>query len=159
MIYKNIKLANADADSNLATHFAKEMTKTHNKPYTIKDSIDGAQTRVVFSPHFVEMFREAFSTQDMTKMSKIEKRTFWDYMMYMNAKISIDLPDYDNAPSDEARKALERDYNAAVEMAYNSNSEWSTPILVVEAISEYSASEMWDTGSDSEYMYTHTWEE
>lgn len=160
MTYRDIIPENTDNEiSKLSVDFAKELTKTNNKPYTLKDSVEGPNTLVVFSPHFVEMFREAFSNECIAKMSKREKWVYWDYLAYMSALMGVVVPDYESAPSQEAIDALETDYWNAVAAAYNLVAEYGTPIEVVQAVSNFSANEVWDTDMSTCYTNTHTWED
>ena len=55
------------------TQDAKNLFKSNNKPYSLKDGVEGPGNVVVFSEHFIQVMRDADSNECMAKMSKTEK--------------------------------------------------------------------------------------
>ena len=55
------------------TQDAKNLFKSNNKPYSLKDGVEGPGNIVVFSEHFIQVMRDADSNECMAKMSKTEK--------------------------------------------------------------------------------------
>ena len=56
------------------TQEAKNLFKANNKPFTLKDGVEGPLTKVVFSEHFIMVMRDADSNECMAKMSLLEKK-------------------------------------------------------------------------------------
>ena len=128
--------------------YAKVLFKSNNKPYILKDSVDGPLTKVVFTEHFIMVMREANSNECMAKMSKLEKYTYWDYVTYSDLLISIGIanPGY-----------TDEQLEAAALISYRSNREYNTPENVVVAMNSYILGEVLELDLNSCYDNKHTW--
>ena len=148
-----ILLSQADNDSGTTvtevTQEAKNLFKSNNKPFIIKDTVDGPNTRVVFTEHFLMVLRDADSNECMAKMSKLEKYLYWDYINYQSIKFNIGFAN----PTWTEEQILAK---AAIE--YRENREYSTPEIVVEALSAYSTGELLELDTNSCYDSVHVWE-
>lgn len=131
------------------TQDAKNLFKSNNKPYSLKDGIEGPNTIVVFDEHFIMVMRDADSNECMAKMSKLEKGVYWDYVHYQGIKFNIGFAN----PTWTEEQILAK---AAIE--YRENREYSTPEIVVEALSAYSTGELLELDTNSCYDSVHVWE-
>ena len=147
-------LMNQPKNSNIVnvtelTQDAKNLFKSNNKPYSLKDGIEGPNTIVVFDEHFIMVMRDADSNECMAKMSKLEKGVYWDYVHYQGIKFNIGFAN----PTWTEEQILAK---AAIE--YRENREYSTPEIVVEALSAYSTGELLELDTNSCYDSVHVWE-
>ena len=147
-------LMNQPKNSNIVnvtelTQDAKNLFKSNNKPYSLKDGIEGPSTIVVFDEHFIMVMRDADSNECMAKMSKLEKGVYWDYVHYQGIKFNIGFAN----PTWTEEQILAK---AAIE--YRENREYSTPEIVVEALSAYSTGELLELDTNSCYDSVHVWE-
>ena len=147
-------LMNQPKNSNIAnvtelTQDAKNLFKSNNKPYSLKDGIEGPNTVVVFDEHFIMVMRDVDSNECMAKMSKLEKGVYWDYVHYQGIKFNIGFAN----PTWTEEQILAK---AAIE--YRENREYSTPEIAVEAISAYSTGELLELDTNSCYDSVHVWE-
>ena len=128
---------------------AKNLLKRNNKPYALKDSVDGPNTKVVFTEHFIYVMRDADSTECMAKMSLLEKYLYWDYLNYQGIVNSIMFanPGYTDAQVD-----------AAAKIEYENTVEYATPELVVRTLSDWAYAETLQFDKDSCYDIMHSWE-
>lgn len=131
------------------TQDAKNLFKSNNKPYSLKDGVEGPETIVVFTEHFIMVMRDADSNECMAKMSKLEKYVYWDYVHYQGIKFNIGFAN----PTWTEEQILAK---AAIE--YRENREYSTPEIVVEALSAYSTGELLELDTNSCYDSVHVWE-
>ena len=131
------------------TQDAKNLFKSNNKPYSLKDGIEGPNTIVVFDEHFIMVMRDADSNECMAKMSKLEKCLYWDYINYQSIKFNIGLSN----PTWTEEQIL-----AAAAIEYRENREYSTPEIVVKALSTYSTGELLELDTNSCYDSIHIWE-
>ena len=131
------------------TQDAKNLFKSNNKPYSLKDGIEGPNTVVVFDEHFIMVMRDADSNECMAKMSKLEKYVYWDYINYQSIKFNIGFAN----PTWTEEQILAK---AAIE--YRENREYNTPEIVVEALSTYSTGELLELDTNSCYDSVHVWE-
>lgn len=131
------------------TQDAKNLFKANNKPYSLKDGVEGPGTVVVFTEHFIQVMRDADSNECMAKMSKLEKYVYWDYINYQSIKFNIGLAN----PTWTEEQIL-----AAAAIEYRENREYSTPETVVEALSTYSTGELLELDTNSCYDSIHIWE-
>lgn len=132
-----------------ATQEAKNLFKSNNKPYSLKDGVEGPGNIVVFSEHFIEVMRDADSNECMAKMSKLEKYVYWDYINYQSIKFNIGFAN----PTWTEEQILAK---AVIE--YRENREYNTPEIVVEALSAYSTGELLELDTNSCYDSVHVWE-
>lgn len=151
MTVKYLSLDNASETDGLTlddgVEGAKNLFKSNNKPYTLRDSVEGPNTKVVFAAHFIEMFRSAQSTECMDGMSQLEKELYWDYLAYQDAILGI-VTD----PEDPG-------YAAELTAAYELEVQYNTPELVVEQLDQYEVAEVYDLAEDNCFTYQHVWEE
>ena len=154
MTYLEYRLQNPNSESYLTAERmvsdVKDLLKMNNKPYTLKDTVEGPKTKAVFDTHFITMFRSVQSTECMAAMSKKEKEVYWDYLTYQDALIAADLED----PLYTDEEVLAR----VIEL-YDLNVVYGTPIVVVTALNDYESAEVYDLTEDSCYSYTHMWTE
>ena len=132
-----------------ATQDAKNLFKSNNTPYTLKDSVDGPLTKVVFTERFIYAMRNADSTECMADMSKMEKELYWDYINYQGIVNTVMFanPGYTNAQVD-----------AAAKVEYELNSANGTPELVVRTLSDWAYAETLKFDKDSCFDTMHKWE-
>ena len=147
-------LMNQPKNSNIAnvtelTQDAKNLFKSNNKPYSLKDGVEGPGNIVVFSEHFIQVMRDADSNECMAKMSKLEKYVYWDYINYQSIKFNIGFAN----PTWTEEQILAK---AVIE--YRGNREYNTPEIVVEALSAYSTGELLELDTNSCYDSVHVWE-
>ena len=131
------------------TQDAKNLFKSNNKPYSLKDGVEGPGNIVVFSEHFIQVMRDADSNECMAKMSKLEKYLYWDYINYQSIKFNIGLAN----PTWTEEQVL-----AEAVIEYRGNREYNTPEIVVEALSAYSTGELLELDTNSCYDSVHVWE-
>ncbi len=129
--------------------YSKELLKQNNMPYELKDGVDGPQTKVVFTEHFIYTMRDADSSECMAKMSKKEKELYWDYINYQGIvnTVMFTNPEYTDEQIDVAAKAI---YEAAI--------TYGTPELVVRTLSDWAYAETLQFDKDTCYTTMHTWE-
>ena len=132
-----------------ATQDAKNLFKSNNTPYTLKDSVDGPLTKVVFNEHFIMVMRDADSNECMAKMSKLEKYLYWDYLNYQGIVNSIMLanPTWTDAQVD-----------AEAKVQYEVGPIYLAPELVVRTLSDWAYAEVLQFDKDSCYDTMHVWE-
>ena len=140
---------NTEGVTDKAVDDAKDHFKAH-VPYFFRDAVEGPGNKVVFSAHFIEMFRSAQSTECMDQMSKCEKYLYWDYLTYSQIVFDVmtDNPGFDDDQVD-----------AEALIQYNAATTNGTPEVVVRTLSDYEAAEVYDLESDSCFDYHHVWEE
>lgn len=129
--------------------YAKVLFKANNKPYILKDSVDGPLTKVVFTERFIYAMRNADSTECMADMSKMEKELYWDYINYQGIVNTVMFanPGYTDAQVD-----------AAAKVEYELNSAYGTPELVVRTLSDWAYAETLKFDKDSCFDTMHKWE-
>lgn len=146
-------IAQTESDSGVTvtecTQEAKNLFKANNKPFTLKDSVEGPLTKVVFSEHFIMVMRDADSNECMAKMSKLEKYLYWDYITYQSIVNSIMLtnPTWTDAEVD-----------AEAKIQYEAGDIYIAPELVVRTLSDWAYAEVLRFDKDSCYDTMHTWE-
>ena len=131
------------------TQEAKNLFKANNKPYSLKDGVDGPLTKVVFNEHFIMVMRDADSSECMAKMSQLEKYLYWDYINYQGIVNSIMLtnPTWTDAQVD-----------AAAKVQYESGKKYIATELVVRTLSDWAYAEVLRFDKDSCYDTMHVWE-
>lgn len=131
------------------TQEAKNLFKANNKPFTLKDGVEGPLTKVVFSEHFIMAMRDADSNECTSKMSKLEMFTYWDYSTYKSIKFDIAVanPTY----TDEQIKAAAR-------IEFRKIREYATPEIVVEMLNDYEIGELLNLEVSACYDSVHVWE-
>lgn len=132
-----------------ATQEAKNLFKENNKPFTLKDTVDGPNTRVVFTEHFIMVMRDADSSECMAKMSKLEKYLYWDYITYQNIVNSVM---FTNPTWTEAQ------VDAEAKTQYEAGDIYIAPELVVRTLSDWAYAEVLQFDKDSCYDTMHVWE-
>ena len=132
-----------------ATQDAKNLFKSNNKPYSLKDGVDGPNTLVVFDEHFIMVMRDADSNECMAKMSKLEKYVYWDYINYQSIKFNVGLAN----PTWTEEQIL-----AETITKYRETREYDTPEIVVEALNAYSTGELLELDTNNCYDSVHVWE-
>lgn len=131
-----------------STQEAKNLFKSNNKPYELKDSIDGPLTTVVFTEHFIMTMRMADSTECLAKMSKLEKYLYWDYLNYQGIVNSIMLTN----PT-----WIESQVNAEAKIQYETSEPYLAPELVVRMLSDWAYSEVLQFDKNSCYDTLYDW--
>lgn len=131
------------------TQEAKNLFKANNKPFILKDTIDGPLTRVVFTEHFLMVLRDADSNECMAKMSKLEKELYWDYLNYQGIVNSVMLanPTWTDAQIDAEAKTQ-----------YELGTNYIASELVVRTLSDWAYAEVLKFDKDSCYSTMHNWE-
>jgi len=131
------------------TKEAKQLFKSNNKPYTLKDSVEGPKTKVVFNEHFIMVMRDADSNECMAKMSKLEKYLYWDYLNYQGIVNSVMLanPLWNDAQIDAEAKTQ-----------YEAGTIFLAPELVVRTLSDWAYAEVLQFDKNSCYETMHSWE-
>ena len=152
MTFREMQLQNPlDTDVTIeeGVEYAKVLFKANNKPYTLKDSVDGPLTKVVFTERFIYAMRNADSTECMADMSKMEKRLYWDYINYQGIVNTIMFanPGYTDAEVD-----------ASAKVEYELNTAYGTPELVVRTLSDWAYAETLKFDKDSCFDTMHKWE-
>jgi len=146
-------VSQTDNDSGLtvteATQECKNLFKSNNKPYMLKDTVEGPLTMAVFDPHFLMVMREADSSECTAKMSLLEKRLYWDYTAYKSILFTLNIthPEY----TDEQIKAAAR-------LEFRTVREYGTPEIVVEALNDYETGEVLALSMSSCYDSVHVWD-
>ena len=146
-------VSQTDNDSGLtvteATQEAKNLFKSNNKPYTLKNTIEGPLTAAVFDPHFLMVMRDVDSNECTAKMSKLEMFTYWDYTTYKSIKfaIAINNPTYTEAQIKTAARA-----------EFRTIRKYGTPEIVVEALNDYETGEVMELEVSACYDSVHVWE-
>ena len=132
-------------DSTVARN-AKQLLKVMNRPYVLRDSVDGPKSVVVFDEHFIEMFLGADTHECVAMMSKKEKELYWDYLIYQDACLST-------------LTAVDTDVDLEqADIEYRAIRGYHTPTLVVEALSNYSAAEVRQLDENTCYNTNYQWE-
>ena len=148
-----IIVAQTESDSGVTvtecTQEAKNLFKSNNKPYILKDTVDGPLTAVVFDEHFIMVMREADSNECLAKMSKIEKYLYWDYINYQSIvnQVMIDNPLFDDAQVD-----------AEAKIQYEAGNIYIASELVVRTLSDWAYAEVLQFDKSSCYDTMHIWE-
>ncbi len=143
----------ADVDTGVTidegTLEAKQLFKANNRPFGLKDGIEGPGTIVVFSEHFIEVMREADSNECMAKMSKLEKYLYWDYLNYQGIVNSVMLanPGFDDAQVD-----------AEAKIQYEASEIFLASELVVRTLSDWAYAEVLTFERNTCYETMHVWE-
>ena len=129
------------------TQKAKDLFKIIPKPFTLKDGVDGPQTKVVFTEHFIMVMRDADSNECMAKMSVEEKKVYWDYLNYQGIVNSIMSahPEYDEQKIEDEAK-----------IEYEAGHIYVAPELVVRALSSWTYAEVLEFSKDTCYNTMHT---
>lgn len=132
-----------------ATQDAKNLFKANNKPYSLKDGVDGPNTIVVFTEHFIMVMRDADSNECMAKMSKLEKYLYWDYLNYQGIVNSIMFanPTWNDAQID-----------AEAKIQYEAGQIYLAPESVVRTLSDWAYAEVLQFDKNSCYDTMHSWE-
>ena len=132
-----------------ATQEAKNLFKSNNKPYILKDSVDGPLTKVVFTEHFIMTMRDADSNECMAKMSLLEKHLYWDYITYQSIVNSVMLtnPTWTDAQID-----------AEAKVQYEASDNYIASELVVRTLSDWAYAEVLQFDKNSCYDTMHVWE-
>ena len=148
-----VLISQVDNDSGItvtdATQEAKNLFKSNNKPYTLKDSVDGPLTKAVFTEHFIMVMRDADSNECMAKMSKLEKYLYWDYLNYQGIVNSIMFanPLWTDVQVD-----------AEAKIQYEVGGIYLAPELVIRTLSDWAYAEVLQFDKDSCYDTMHVWE-
>lgn len=131
-----------------STQEAKNLFKSNNKPYILKDSIDGPETKVVFTEHFIMVLRDADSNECLAKMSKIEKELYWDYINYQSIVNSVMFtnPTWNDAQVD-----------AEAKIQYEASETYIATEFVVRTLSDWAYAETLKFDKDSCYDTMHIW--
>ena len=131
------------------TQDAKNLFKSNNKPYSLKDGVEGPETIVVFTEHFILVMRDADSNECMAKMSKLEKYLYWDYLNYQGIVNSIMFanPTWTHEQVDAEAKTQ-----------YEAGKIYLAPELVVRTLSNWAYAEVLQFDKNSCYDTMHSWE-
>lgn len=131
------------------TQDAKNLFKSNNKPYSLKDGIGGPNTIVVFDEHFIMVMRDADSNECMAKMSKLEKYLYWDYLNYQGIvnTIMFDNPTWTNEQVEAEAKII-----------YDAGTKYLAPEFVVRTLSDWAYAEVLMFDKNSCYDTMHVWE-
>lgn len=131
------------------TQEAKNLFKANNKPYSLKDGVEGPNTVVVFTEHFIMAMRDADSNECMAKMSKLEKYLYWDYLNYQGIVNSIMFanPTWTN-----------EQIEAEAKTQYEASQIYLAPELVVRTLSDWAYAEVLQFDKNSCYDTMHSWE-
>lgn len=140
---------NTNTSLTTATQNAKNLFKSNNKPYSLKDGVEGPETIIVFSEHFIEVMRDADSNECMAKMSKLEKYLYWDYLNYQGIVNSIMFanPTWTNEEID-----------AEAKIQYEAGTIYLAPEVVVRTLSDWAYAEVLQFDKNSCYDTMHSWE-
>lgn len=131
------------------TQEAKNLFKANNKPYSLKDGVEGPETIVVFNEHFIQVMRDADSNECMAKMSKLEKHLYWDYLNYQGIVNSIMFA---NSSWTDAQ------VEAEAKIQYEAGEIYLAPELVVRTLSNWAYAEVLQFDKNSCYDTMHVWE-
>ena len=131
------------------TQEAKNLFKANNKPFTLKDGVEGPMTKVVFNEHFIMVMRDADSNECMAKMSLLEKHLYWDYITYQSIVNSVMLinPTWTDAQID-----------AEAKVQYEASDNYIASELVVRTLSDWAYAEVLQFDKNSCYDTMHVWE-
>lgn len=131
------------------TQEAKNLFKANNKPYSLKDGVEGPNTVVVFTEHFIQVMRDADSNECMAKMSKLEKYLYWDYLNYQGIvnMVMFENPTWTHEQVDAEAKTQ-----------YEAGKIYLAPELVVRALSDWAYAEVLMFDKNSCYDTMHSWE-
>ena len=146
-------IAQTEKDSGVTvtecTQEAKNLFKANNKPFTLKDGVEGPLTKVVFNEHFIMVMRDADSNECMAKMSKLEKYLYWDYITYQSIVNSVMLtnPTWTDTQVD-----------AEAKLQYEAGDNYIAPELVVRILSDWAYAEVLQFDKNSCYDIMHVWE-
>ena len=157
MTYREMLLQNPHARAHLSPEQMVEDTKqllgADNRPYVLKDTVEGPETKALFSHHFITQFRSAQSTECMARMSKREKEVYYAYLDYSNIVFSIMMsnPEY-----------TDDEIDAAAKIEYLTTNTYNVPELVVRTLSDYESEEVYGTSANTQYTdtcynYKHEW--
>lgn len=140
---------NTNTSLTTTTQDAKNLFKSNNKPYSLKDGVEGPETIIVFSEHFIEVMRDADSNECMAKMSKLEKYLYWDYLNYQGIVNSIMFanPTWTNEEID-----------AEAKIQYEAGTVHLAPEVVVRTLSDWAYAEVLQFDKNSCYDTMHSWE-
>jgi len=139
-----LKQRRSDNDSlrytpRIGIELTKMLTKTNSSPYRLKDSTSGPKTVVQLDEHFIKALRIADNTDDMSTMSKAEKKVYWDHITYESELLQVQV---DN-PGISGEDAVEK-----VKSIYESKRSYNVPEIVVRAIGDWYFSDF--TGGQNE---------
>ena len=131
------------------TQEAKNLFKSNNKPYLLKDGVEGPNTIVVFTEHFIMVMRDADSNECMAKMSKLEKYLYWDYLNYQGIvnMVMFANPTWTNEEID-----------AEAKIQYEAGTVYLAPEVVVRTLSDWAYAEVLQFDKNSCYDTMHSWE-
>lgn len=131
------------------TQEAKNLFKSNNKPYILKDTVEGPLTMAIFDPHFLMVMRDADSNECTAKMSMLEKRLYWDYITYKSITFALNIahPEYTDAQ-----------IKTAARIEFRTTREYGTPEIVVEALNDYETGEVLNLDPSACYDSVHKWE-
>lgn len=149
IIREMLKENNTGPTVNQGTQEAKNLFKSNNKPYTVKDGVEGPETVVVFSEHFIMVMRDADSNECMAKMSKLEKYLYWDYLNYQGIINTVMLAN----PT-----WTDEQIDAEAKVQYELGTIFLAPEEVVRTLSDWAYAEVLKFDKDSCYDTMHTWE-
>lgn len=135
--------------ATVGTRRAKQLTKSMGRPFTLRDSVDGPKTMVVFDEHFIERFLQAETDECIAKMSPREKELLWDYMVFHDAGVTalIELNEVD----------ITEEVDAETDRLYRAHREYNIPTKVVKALSEYTAGEVLKIDMNACFNTNHIW--
>lgn len=131
------------------TQDAKNLFKSNNKPYSLKDGVEGPETIVVFNEHFIQVMRDADSNECMAKMSKLEKYLYWDYLNYQSIvnNLMFDNPTWTH-----------EQVEAEAKLQYEAGTVYLAPEIVVRTLSDWAYAEVLQFDKNSCYDTMHSWE-
>lgn len=131
------------------TQESKNLFKANNKPFTLKDGVEGPLTKVVFSEHFIMAMRDADSNECMAKMSLLEKHLYWDYITYQSIvnRVMLTNPTWTDAQID-----------AEAKVQYEASDNYIASELVVRTLSDWAYAEVLQFDKNSCYDTMHVWE-
>ena len=140
---------NTNTSLTTTTQDAKNLFKSNNKPYSLKDGVEGPETIIVFSEHFIEVMRDADSNECMAKMSKLEKYLYWDYLNYQGIVNMVML---------ENPSWTHEEIDAEAKLRYEASTTYLAPELVVRTLSDWAYAEVLQFDKNSCYDTMHSWE-
>ena len=128
-----LKQRRSDNDSlrytpRIGIELTKMLTKTNSSPYRLKDSTSGPKTVVQLDKHFIKALQIADSTDDMSTMSKAEKKVYWDYIKYQSIMFDTMASNLDLTSEEVVEKA---------KSIYESKRSYNVPEIVVRAIGDW----------------------
>ena len=149
-----IKVFSSPADTarktlTKATQEAKNLFKSNNKPYSLKDGVEGPGNIVVFSEHFIQVMRDADSNECMAKMSKLEKYLYWDYLNYQGI---VNMVMFENPTWTDEQVESE------AKIRYEASTNYLASELVVRTLSNWAYAEVLMFDKNSCYDTMHIWE-